>query len=104
MDALNNYVSFIRRIQKPDYTTNSTVDFKSKNRGYNYPWVADFWFTMFRTTGNKQYLKDGYGTLRALVRYFKHGFYCINIPTYGYTLLKENGFTPEADTLLNDFK
>lgn len=104
MDALNNYVSFIRRIQKPDYTTNSTVDFKSKNRGYNYPWVADFWFTMFRTTGNKQYLKDGYGTLRALVRYFKHGFYCINIPTYGYTLLKENGFTAEADTLLNDFK
>lgn len=59
---------------------------------------------MFRTTGNKQYLKDGYGTLRALVRYFKHGFYCINIPTYGYTLLKENGFTAEADTLLNDFK
>ena len=79
MDALNNYVSFIRRIQKPDYTTNSTVDFKSKNRGYNYPWVADFWFTMFRTTGNKQYLKDGYGTLRAQVRYFKQGFYCINI-------------------------
>lgn len=104
MDALNQYVSFIRRIQKPDYTTNSTVDFKSKNRGYNYPWVADFWFTMFRTTGDKQYLKDGYGTLRALVRYFKHGFYCIDIPTYGYTLLKDNGFTAEADTLLHDFK
>ena len=40
---------------------------------------------MFRTTGNKQYLKDGYGTLRALVRYFKHGFYCINIRPYAYT-------------------
>lgn len=102
--ALDQYVPFIRRIQKADYTTNSTPDFKGKNRGYNYPWVADFWFTMFQTTGNRQYLKDGYGTLRALVRYFKHGFYCISIPTYGYTLLKENGFTAEADTLLADFK
>ncbi len=104
MQALSKYVKFVRRLQKPDYTTNSTVDFKNKNRGYNYPWVADFWFTMFQTTGDKQYLKDGYGTLRALVRYFKHGFYCIQIPTYGYTLLKENGFSAEADTLLNDFK
>lgn len=104
MQALGKYVKFVHRLQKPDYTTNSTVDFKNKNRGYNYPWVADFWFTMFQTTGDKQYLKDGYGTLRALVRYFKHGFYCIQIPTYGYTLLKENGFPAEADTLLNDFK
>lgn len=104
MHALSKYVEFVHRLQKPDYTTNSTVDFKNKNRGYNYPWVADFWFTMFRTTGDKQYLKDGYGTLRALVRYFKHGFYCIQIPTYGYTLLKDNGYSAEADTLLNDFK
>lgn len=103
-DALNGYVSFVRRIQRADYTTNSTVDFQSYNRGYNYPWVADFWFTMFRATGDRQYLKDGYGTLRALVRYFNHDFYCIGVPTYGYTLLKDNNFTAEADTLLNDFK
>lgn len=103
-DALNSYVSFVRRIQRADYTTNSTVDFQSYNRGYNYPWVADFWFTMFCATGDRQYLKDGYGTLRALVRYFNHDFYCIGVPTYGYTLLKDNNFTAEADTLLNDFK
>lgn len=103
-DALNSYVSFVRRIQRADYTTNSTVDFQSYNRGYNYPWVADFWFTMFCATGDRQYLKDGYGTLRALARYFNHDFYCIGVPTYGYTLLKDNNFTAEADTLLNDFK
>lgn len=103
-DALNSYVSFVRRIQRADYTTNSTVDFQSYNRGYNYPWVADFWFTMFCATGDRQYLKDGYGTLRALVRYFNHDFYCIGVPTYGYTLLKDTNFTAEADTLLNDFK
>ncbi len=104
LTALNKYATFVRSLQKPDYTTNSTVDFSGKNRGYNYPWVADFWFTMFETTGDKQYLKDGYGTLRALVRYFNYGFYCIGMPTRGYTLLKENGFTAEAETLLNDFK
>ena len=59
---------------------------------------------MFRTNRRKQYLKDLVRYTAHLVRYFKHGFYCINIPTYGYTLLKENGFTAEADTLLNDFK
>lgn len=104
MHALEKYVKFVRRIQMADYKTFSTPDFKSKHRGYNYPWVADFWFTMFQVTGDRKYLKDGYGTLRALVRHFKHGFYCINIPTYGYTLLKDNGFTAEADTLLADFK
>lgn len=104
LTALNKYVTFVRRLQKPDYTTNSTIDLTGKNRGYNYPWVADFWFTMYETTGDKQYLKDGYGTLRALVRYFKHDFYCIGIPVRGYTLLKENGLTAEADTLLDDFK
>lgn len=103
-DAMDRYVSFVHRIQKEDYTTNSTADFHGYNRGYNYPWVADFWFTMFNATGERQFLKDGYGTLRALFRQFGHGFYCIGIPTYGYSLLKENGYATEADTLLNDFR
>ena len=104
LDALNNYVSFILRIQKPDYTTNSTVDFKSKNRDTTIRGWPISGLPCFRTTGNKQYLKRRVRhscTGRLFQAWF---FLASNIPTYGYTLLKENGFTVEADTLLNDFK
>lgn len=104
LTSLEKYTAFIRRIQKPDYTTNSTPDFTGKNRGYNYAWVADYWFAMYEATADPSYLKDAYRTLRALTRHFGHSFYCIDIPTYGYELLKKEGLNAEADTLLADFK
>ncbi len=104
LESLKKFVSFVHRIQKSDYTTNSTPDFTGKNRGYNYAWIADFWFTMYQATGDKSYLKDAYGTLRALVKKFGHSFYCIDLPVYGYGLLRDAGMINEADTLLADFK
>ncbi len=104
LESLKKFASFVHRIQKSDYTTNSTPDFTGKDRGYNYAWIADFWFTMYQTTGNKSYLKDAYGTLRTLVKRFGHSFYCIDIPVYGYELLRDAGMINEADTLLADFK
>lgn len=104
--ALVRYATFIReKLQKADYTTGSSVAGKSKNRGYNYAWVADFYFRMFHITGNKQYALDGYGTLQALYRQFGYGFYCIDYPvTKGLQALDKAGLTAERDRLLADFR
>ena len=104
--ALERYAKFVReKMQQEDYTTGSSVMRKSKNRGYNYPWVADFYFRMALLTGNKQYALDGYATLRALYRYFGYGFYCIDYPvTIGLEALKQAGLDFEREQLLYDFK
>ena len=104
--ALERYAKFIReKLQQPDYTTTSSVSRKVKNRGYNYPWVADFYFRMYLLTGNVQYAYDGYGTLRALYRQFGYGFYCIDYPvTIGLKTLQQAGLTFEHNQLLYDFK
>lgn len=104
--ALVRYATFIReKLQKADYTTGSNVAGKGKLRGYNYAWVADFYFRMFLLTGNKQYALDGYGTLQALYRQFGYGFYCIDYPvTKGLQALDKAGLTAERDRLLADFR
>jgi len=104
--ALERYAKFIReKMQQPDYTTGSSVMRKSKNRGYNYAWVADFYFRMSLLTGNKQYALDGYATLQALYRQFGYGFYCIDYPVVtGLKALEQAGLTFECDQLLYDFR
>ena len=47
---------------------------------YNYVWVADFYFQMYKITNDKQYAKHGYMTLRSMFKQFGHGFYAIGIP------------------------
>lgn len=103
---LKDYARFIReKLQKEDYSTGSSVSRKAKNRGYNYPWVADFYFHMYELTGDSEYARHGYGTLQALYRMFGHGFYCIDYPvTIGLLALQKAGMYAERDTLLNDFK
>lgn len=102
--SLLKYSDFVHRLQDKDYNTYSNPDLKGWNRNYNYPWVAQFYFEMFHVTGDKQYLSDGYRTLKALYRNFGYNFYAIGMPTEAYYLLKENNFTEEADSLLKDFK
>ena len=76
-----------------------------KNRGYNYPWIADLYFRMYGLTGDKQYARDGYGTMRAFFRRFGYGFYAIDIPvTLSLKTLAEAGMAAERDTLLADYK
>ena len=75
--ALLKYAKFLRnRLQESDYKTFSSVDRKGRNRAYNYAWVADFYFQMYKITGDKQYAVDGYMTLRSMFRQFGHGFLC----------------------------
>ncbi|MDR3365413.1 MAG: DUF5695 domain-containing protein [Prevotellaceae bacterium] len=104
--SLARYADFIRhRLQDSSYTTWSTADHKGRNRAYNYPWIANLYLRMFEVTGNRQFLSDAYGTLRAMFRHFGHGFYAIDIPVQlSLTLLRENQMTAEADSLLSDFK
>ena len=103
--SLVNYAKFIREeLQTTNYTTYSLAGKKNRNRGYNYAWVADFYFLMYNVTGNKQYAVDGYQTLQALYRNFKYGFYCIDIPvTTGLRTLKDAGLQTEYNDLLIDF-
>ena len=103
--ALERYAKFVReKLQYPDYRTKSNARHGGKNRGYNYAWVADFYFRIALLTGNKQYALDGIGTLRSLYRQFGYGFYCIDYPvTTGLKALEQAGLDFERQQLLQDF-
>lgn len=103
--SLMRYVKFVReRLQDPDYTTWSTVDHKGRNRAYNYPFVANLYFQMYKITGDKQYLSDGYNTIQAMFRYFGYGFYALDIPVQlALQTLKEAGMQKEYNNLKKDF-
>lgn len=103
--SLELYAKFIRgKLQDDTYKTTSSVVKPAKNRGYNYAWVADFYFRMYDITGNVAYARHGYGTMKALFRMFGHGFYCIDYPvTVGLRSLRNAGMAAQADTLLHHF-
>ena len=103
--SLLKYAKFLReKLQTKDYVTYSSVDQKGRNRGYNYTWAADFYFLMYRVTGNKQYAVDGYQTLQSLFRQFGYGFYSIEIPVQlGLQVLKDAGMNEEYEDLKDDF-
>ena len=104
--SLLRYARFLRKkLQTEDYVTYSSVDQKGRNRGYNYMWVAEFYFLMYQVTGDKQYAMDGYRTLQTMYRQFGHGFYAIGIPVQrGLQTLRKAGLEKEYGNLLDDFK
>lgn len=104
-ESLMRYVKFVReRLQDPDYTTWSTVDHKGRNRAYNYPLVAELYFYMYKITGDKQYLSDGYHTIEAMFRYVGYGFYALEMPVQlALQSLKEAGMQKEYNNLKKDF-
>ena len=103
--SLLRYASFLRnRLQDADYKTFSSVDQKGRNRAYNYVWVADFYFQMYKITNDKQYAKHGYMTLRSMFKQFGHGFYAIGIPVrLGLQTLKNADMQREYQELENDY-
>ena len=105
-ESLLKYARFIRnKLQDENYNTWSMVGHIGRNRGYNYPWVANFYFEMFKVTGDRQFLKDGYGTLRAMYRNFGFGFYAIDYSVQkSLSRLRENNLKTEADSLLINFR
>lgn len=103
--SLLRYANFVRRkLQTDNYVTYSSVDQKNRNRGYNYMWVAELYFQMYKVTGNKQFVTDGYKTLKSMFQQFGYGFYAIGIPVrLGLQSLKEAGMKKEYTDLRNDF-
>ena len=103
--SLLRYVNFVRRkLQTDNYVTYSSVDQKNRNRGYNYMWVAELYFQMYKVTGDKQFVTDGYKTLKSMFQQFGYGFYAIGIPVrLGLQSLKEAGMKKEYTDLRNDF-
>lgn len=101
-ESLVRYASFIRnKLQRDDFTTFSNVNKTGKIRGYNYPWIADFYFHMYDITGDKKYADYGYGTMKAFFRRFGYGFYAIDIPVIeGLKVLKNANMTAERDSLM----
>ena len=79
--SLLRYAHFVRtQLQEADYRTWSEANRGGKHRIYNYPWVARFYFEMFQSFGDKQYLIDGYKTLRSMYRLAGYNFYAIDPP------------------------
>lgn len=103
--SLMDYVCFVRnRLQDKDFTTWSTVDHKGRNRAYNYPWVANLYFYMYKITKDGKYAKYGYETMQAMLRYFGYNFYAIDIPvSLGLSVLKEANLTAEYQKLKSDY-
>lgn len=104
--SLLKYAKFLReRLQTKDYVTYSSVDQTNRNRGYNYMWVADFYFQMYQATGDKQFAVHGYETLQSMFRQFGYGFYAIGIPVkIGLESLEQAGMKKEHKKLLKDFE
>lgn len=105
-EALERYARFIRqRLQTPDLVTYSSVDQTNRNRAYNYPWVAEFYFLMYQITGDVQYAKDGYGTMHEMYHHFGHSFYAIGIPVQlSLQCLETAGLKREYKALLKDYR
>lgn len=105
-ESLLKYARFLReKLQTKDFVTYSSVDQKNRNRGYNYMWVAEFYFQMYQATGEKQFATYGYETLQAMYRQFGYGFYAIGIPVIiGLESLEKAGMQKEYRKLLKDFE
>lgn len=105
ISALEDYARFIRtKLQNDDYKTYSSVDKSNRNRAYNYAWASEFYFLMHQITGNAQYARDGYGTLRSMFDQFGHGFYSIGMPILlSEKSLNEAGMKSEWEILKDDY-
>ncbi len=107
--ALLRYAKFVReKLQKPDYEVLSCVaggSLRPHARGFNYVWIADFYFRLYALTKNAQYAKDGYETMKALWRNFGHGYYGVGYPVHhGLAALKDAGLEKEHDILLDEIR
>ncbi|QQS94825.1 hypothetical protein [Sphingobacterium spiritivorum] len=104
-ESLMKYVKFVRsKLQDKDYTTWSSVKRDSRNRAYNYTWVAEFYFLMYKVSGDPQYATDGFKTMKSMYSNFGHGFYSIGTPVrLGLNVLKDAGMHDEYKSLLADY-
>lgn len=101
--SLDRYCKFVRsKLQQADYKVLDGLG-RTKNRIYNYPWVAQLYLEMYKLTHQRNYLTDYYHTSRKYYIEGKYSFYGIGMPVQkGLAELKTAGLINEYDTLLND--
>ncbi len=105
LDALTLYADFIRnKLQTSDYKTYSTTLHKSRNRYFNYPWVARFYCEMYKLTKNKTYLTHAVGTMESFYAQFGHAKYTLDTPVFvSIKCLREAGMNAEAYALMKHY-
>lgn len=104
--SIMRYHRFVReRMQDEDYVVYDDAAHTHCRRVFNYPWVAHFYFELFKTFGDERYLRDYYHTMKAY--YAREGarFYGFYIPMRdGLRALEEAGLTAEREDLAADFR
>lgn len=105
-EALLRYANFLRnKLQTKDYVTYSSVDHTNRNRAYNYPWIAEFYFHMYKITSEKKYALYGYETLKAMFKQFGHSFYAIGFPVQlSLECLRNAGLKSQYKSLMQDYQ
>lgn len=104
--ALLRYADFLRnKLQTKDYVTYSSVDQTNRNRAYNYPWIAEFYFHMYKITAEKKYAMYGYETMKSMFRQFGHSFYAIGFPVQlSLECLQQAGLKAQCKSLMKDYR
>ncbi len=104
--SLIRYADFVRnKLQTSNYVTYSTTFQNTRNRFFNYPWVARFYCEMYRLTKNKDYLKHAVGTMNSFYEQFGYSRYTLDTPVYVMVnSLRDAGMNKEADAMFAHFK
>ena len=104
-ESLMRYASFVKdKLQDEDFNVWSNVSHDSRNRAYNYAWIANLHFYMQKVTGENKYAEYGYKTLQAMFKHFGYGFYAIDIPVkLGLEVLRSANMQEEAEKLKSDY-
>lgn len=104
-NSLMRYVRFVReKLQTSDYKLYSTVDHKSRHRGYNYPWVAHLYLETYNLTKDKRYLADFSRTLFKYFKEFGYKHYSIDFRvTDGLAALEQAAMKSSRDSLLDAY-
>lgn len=105
-EALLRYADFLKnKLQTKDYVTYSSVDQTNRNRAYNYPWIAEFYFHMYKITGEKKYAQYGYETMKSMFKQFGHSFYAIGFPVQlSLETLLSAGMKSQYNSLMKDYQ
>ncbi len=106
IEPLERYASYIRKqLQTDDFETYQVVGCQGRNRGYNYHWVAVFYFEMYNLTGDRKYAEYGYRTMKSFYDQFGYSYYGVHTPvSLGLQVLKKAGMSAEHDALLSEYR
>jgi len=105
--ALECYAKFLReKLQDESFKTWSSVSKTTRNRYFNYPWVARFYAEMYALTKDPKYLHWAYGTMKSMYAQFGHGKYLLDTPArLMIGQMRANPeFAEEEKSLMADFE